>query len=477
MDHIQGASRDQLTLFPEALDDFIVQENPVRFIDAYIDSLDFQSLSFRHATLQETGRPPYHPADLLKLYLYGYLNRIRSSRMLERESHRNLEVMWLIKRLTPDFKTIADFRRDNRQPIRQVCREFTLFCRQLDLFSGDLVAIDGSKFKAVNRRDRNITRKQLKRTIQKLDEDIERYLQELDEADEEEPEEEKLTGEELQKKIEEMKRRRAEAEMMDKELQESGESQVSLTDPDSRMMPVSGGRRTDVAYNVQLSVDAKHKLILDHEVTNAVTDRHLLSCMAIRAKDLLGVDQLEVLADMGYYHGKEVKDCLQEGITPFIPKPHTSASRKRGLFSKEDFRYDPDQDCYWCPAGEQLSFRFQTREKGRDIKYYASSACAHCPIRAQCTRNKGGRRITRWVDEDLLDEMERRVQENREKMKLRKRLAEHPFGTIKHHWDQGHFLTRKLPNVRAEMSLTILAYNIRRAIKVLGVQRMVEALA
>jgi transposase len=300
MDHIQGASRDQLTLFPEALDDFIAQENPVRFIDAYIDSLDLQGLSFRHALLQETGRPPYHPGDLLKLYLYGYLNRIRSSRMLERESHRNLEVMWLIKRLTPDFKTIADFRRDNRQPIRLVCREFTLFCRQLDLFSGDLVAIDGSKFKAVNRRGRNFTRKQLKRTIQKLDEDIERYLQELDEADEEEPEEKKLTIEELQEKIDEMKRRRAEVEKMDKELEESGESQISLTDPDSRMMPVSGGRRTDVSYNLQLSVDAKHKLILDHEVTNAVTDRHLLSCMAIRAKDLLGVDQLEVLADMGY---------------------------------------------------------------------------------------------------------------------------------------------------------------------------------
>jgi transposase len=234
MDHIQGASRDQLTLFPEALDDFIAQENPVRFIDAYIDSLDFQNLSFRHAILQETGRPPYHPADLLKLYLYGYLNRIRLSRMLERESHRNLEVTWLIKRLTPDFKTIADFRRDNRQPIRQVCREFTLFCHQLDLFSGDLVAIDGSKFKAVNRRERNITRKQLKRTVEKLDEDIERYLRELDEADEEEPEEEKLTAEELQRKIEEMKRRRVETEKMDQQLEESSESQISFTDPAQR---------------------------------------------------------------------------------------------------------------------------------------------------------------------------------------------------------------------------------------------------
>jgi len=477
MDYIQGTDRDQFTLFPEALDDYISQENPVRFIDAYVDSLDLDQLGFRHAILQETGRPPYHPGDLLKLYLYGYLNRVRSSRQLEREAQRNVEVMWLMRRLTPDFKTIADFRRDNRKAIRNVSREFTLFCRQLNLFSGDLVAIDGSKFKAVNRRDRNFTKKQLKRLIQKLDEDIDRYLDELDEADEEEPQEKKLTAEELQQKIDEMRRRRAEAQELGKKLDESGASQISLTDPDSRMMPVSGGRRTDVGYNVQVSVDPKHKLIVDHEVTNAVTDRDLLSHIAKRVKDLLGVDELEVLADMGYYHGKEVKACLEAGITPYIPKPKTSASRKWGLFAKDDFRYDQEQDCYWCPAGEKLAFRFQTTEKGRDIKYYTSSACSQCAIKAQCTRNKGGRRITRWVDEDLLDEMERRVRGEPEKMKLRKRLAEHPFGTIKHHWDQGHFLTRKLPNVGAEMALTVLSYNIMRAIKILGVPRMIEALA
>ena len=477
MDHIQGTDRDQLTLFPEALDDYISEENPVRFIDAYVASLDLDQLGFRHAILRETGRPPYHPGDLLKLYLYGYLNRVRSSRQLEREAQRNVEVMWLMRRLAPDFKTIADFRRDNRQAIRNVSREFTLFCRQLDLFSGDLVAIDGSKFKAVNRRDRNFTRKQLKRVIQKLEEDIDRYLDEMDRADAEEPEQKKLTAEELQEKIDEMKRRRAEAEKMEKKLDESGETQISLTDPDSRMMPVSGGRRTDVAYNVQFSVDPKHKLIVDHEVTNAVTDRDLLSHMAIRVKDLLGVDDLEVLADMGYYHSKEVKACLEAGITPYIPKPQTSASRKRGLFAKDDFRFDQEQDCYWCPAGEKLTYHFQTTEKGRDIKYYASVACAHCSIKTQCTRNKDGRRITRWVDENLLDEMERRVRGEPEKMKLRKRLAEHPFGTIKHHWDQGDFLTRKLPNVRAEMALTVLAYNIKRAIKIMGVRRMIEALA
>ena len=477
MNHIKGNDRDQLTLFPDALDDFISQDSPVRFIDAFVDSLDLNRLAFRHATLQETSRPPYHPADLLKLYLYGYLNHIRSSRQLEREAHRNVEVMWLIRRLSPDFKTIADFRRNNREPIRRVCREFSLFCRKLDLFGGNLVAIDGSKFKAVNRRDRNFTRKQLERTIQKLDDDIDRYLDEMDEADAEEPEEKKLTAEELQEKIEEMKRMREEAGELEKKLDESGETQISLTDPDSRMMPVSGGRRTDVSYNVQVCVDEKYKLIPEHEVTNDVTDRDLLSHMAKRVKDFLGVDELEVLADMGYYHGKEIKACLDAGITPLIPKPKTSASRKRGLFAKDDFRYEPEQDCCWCPAGEKLSFRFQTTEKNREIKYYATSACAHCSIKAQCTRSKEGRRITRWVHEDVLDEMQSRVSANREKMKLRKQLAEHPFGTFKHHWHQGHFLTRKLPNVRAEMALTVMAYNIKRAIKVLGVQKMIEALA
>jgi len=451
MHHIHGLDRNQLTLFPEALDDYISHENPVRFIDAFIDTLELEQMSFAHALLQETGRPPYHPGDLLKLYIYGYLNRIRSSRQLERESHRNVEVMWLIKRLTPDFKTIADFRRNNRKPIRQVCRELTLFCKELDLFGGNLVAIDGSKFKAVNSRRNNVTKKQLKRTIQQLDEDIDRYLDEMDEADEEEPEEKKLSAEELQEKIEEMKHFRAEAEKMKKELDESGETQISLTDPDSRMMPVSGDRRTDVSYNVQVSVDEKHKLIVDHEVTNAVTDRDLLSFMAKRVKDLLGVEELEVLADMGYYHGKEVKACLEAGITPLISKPQTSANRKLGLFSKDDFKYDLEQDCYWCPAGEKLTFRFQTTEKGRETKYYASSACTHCPIKAQCTRSKDGRRITRWVDEDLLDEMERRVQENQDKMKLRKRLAEHRScsltGSFRNH--QVPLGSRAFPNPQA----------------------------
>lgn len=477
MRHIQGHSRDQITLFPESLDEYIADDNPIRFLDAFVNAMDLQNIGFKRAVPEETGRPPYDPADLLKLYLYGYLNRNRSSRQMEREANRNVEVIWLIRRLAPDFKTIADFRRDNRKAIQQVCREFTLFCRNLELFSGDMVAIDGSKFKAVNNKGRNFTERRLKKIIKKLDEDIDRYLDELDENDEMEPDEPKLTREELQEKIEEMKVRLKETQELERKRKERGESQISLTDPDSRSMPLGGGRTTVVGYNVQFSVDPKHKLILDHQVTNNVTDRDLLSDMAKRAKEILGVDQLEALADMGYYHGKEIKACLDEGITPYIPKPRTSANRKRGLFAKEDFQYDPEKDCYWCPAGESLTFRFQTTEKKRDIKYYATPACAHCTIRHQCTSSKDGRRITRWVDEDLLDEMERRVRASPEKMKLRKQLAEHPFGTIKRPWNQGYFLTKGLENVGTEMSLTVLAYNIKRAINILGVPKMLEALA
>jgi len=477
MQHIQGTSRDQLTFSPDAVDDYIAHDNPVRFMDAFIVTLDLQALGFRHTVLEDTGRPPYHPADLLKLYVYGYLNRIRSSRMLEREAQRNLEAIWLLRRLTPDFKTIADFRKDNRAAIQQVSRQFTLFCREQKLFQGDLVAIDGSKFKAVNSRARTFTKKQLRHSLQKLDQDIERYLDELDAADQEEPPEKKLSAEELGQKIEHMQRQRAKAKQLEQKLKKSRQSQISLTDPDSRCMPAAGGRTTDVGYNVQLAVDPKHKLILDHQVTNAVTDRGLLSTMAKRAKDLLGVAHLEALADKGYYHGKEVKACLDAGITPYLPKPRTSASRKRGLFSKEDFRYDLEQDCYWCPAAEKLAFRFQTTEQRRQIKYYTTPACRTCTLRPQCTHNKGGRRITRWLHEDLLDEMERRVRGSPEKMKLRKCLAEHPFGTIKRAWNQGYFLTRGLEGAGAEMSLTVLAYNLTRAIRVMGVPKMVEALA
>lgn len=479
MHHVQGQERDQLTLFPEALDDYIAKENPVRFLDAYVAGLDLKGLGFGHTLLEETGRPPYHPGDLLKLYVYGYLNRIRSSRRLETESGRNLELMWLLKRLTPDFKTIADFRRDNRRAIRGVCWQFILFCRKLDLFGGELVAVDGSKFKAQNAKGRNFTQSKLKRQMKELEKKVDEYLEELDEADEEEKDlPDKPNAEQLREKIEAMKRRQAELRQLEEQMKESGESQISLTDPDSRSMPVGGGEATVVGYNVQLSVDSKYKLIVDHEVTSDVTDLGLLNRMAGRAKQALGVAEMDVIADKGYYDGQEVKACLEENITPYIPKANTSANRKHGLFTKEDFRYDTDQDGYVCPAGRTLTYRFTTVEQEREIRYYSNpAACRECGLKLQCTRNKGGRRITRWVDEHLLEAMQARVRAEPDKVGLRKQLAEHPFGTIKHSWNQGYFLMRGVEKVRAEMALTVIAYDLKRAINILGVQRMIRALA
>jgi transposase len=477
MTHITGQNREQMTLFPEALDDYIAPENPVRFLDAYLESLDLDALGFQHVVPSETGRPPYHPGDLLRLYLYGYLNRLRSSRLLEREAGRNLELMWLLRRLTPDFKTIADFRKDNPQAIRQVCREFVVYCREQDLFGGELVAIDGSKFKAVNARDRNFSARKLQSVTQELDDKIKRYLEELDAHDAQEPHVKRPTAAELEQKIQRLKARKKKLRALARQLEQSGESQVSLTDPDSRSMPAGKGHGTDVGYNVQVSVDSKHKLILDHEVTNAPTDQGQLSAMAVRAKALLGVEHLEAVADMGYYDGKEVQACLKAGITPFIPKPHTSANRKLGLFGKEDFRYDRRRDCYHCPAGARLTFRFQTRELGRDIRYYATPACASCELRAKCTRNAGGRRLTRWVDEQILEDMQRRIRAQPNKLARRKGLVEHPFGTLKRSMNQGYFLTRGLTKVRTEMSLSVLAYNLKRVINILGVPKMIGALA
>ena len=476
MHHIDGIDRDQITMFPEALDDYIHEDNPVRFINAFVGNLDLSSLGFQRVITADTGRPPYHPGDLLRLYIYGYLNRVRSSRRLEKETNRNVELMWLLRRLTPDFKTIADFRRDNLKAIQKVCRSFTLFCRECDLFGGELIAIDGSKFKAVNSRRKNFTKRKLNSFIKKTDQQIEDYLNDLDENDELEAQVHKPTAEEIQEKIKSLKERKGKYGKLLDELEASGETQVSFTDPDSRSMPLGQNHGTQVGFNVQVSVDDKHKLIIDHDVTNEVNDFNQLERMATRAKEILQVDELEVIADKGYYNGAQIKACLKKGITPTIPKANTSANRKKGLFTKQDFRYDREDDCYWCPAGDKMTFRFQTTEKNRDIKYYATSSCRACKIKHKCTSSKGGRRITRWVDEDLLDEMQRRIENNPDLRTRRKAIVEHPFGTIKLSMDQGYFLMKGIPKTSAEASLSFLAYNIKRVINIMGVPKMIEAL-
>jgi transposase len=472
MSHIEGAPRDQQVLFPEVLDDYIAEENPVRFIDAFVESLDLHALGFRRVQPAVTGRPAYHPEDLLKLYIYGYMNRIRSSRRLEQEAHRNIELLWLLRKLYPDFNTIADFRKDNVKAFKQVFRAFTLLCKEWGLFGQELVAIDGSKFKAVNSKRRNFTKVKRTATLVHIDAHIEQYLHDLNTADAEEAERQKPTAEELRAKIQQLRERKGRYEALLQEMDATGQSQVSLTDPNSRSMPKSP--KVDVGYNAQVAVDAQHKLIVVQDVTNAVTDVDQLSGIAIQAKEALGVDQVKVVADMGYYHGEEIKACEDAGIEPYVAKPLTSANRKLGLYGKEQFTYDPALDCYRCPAGQALTFRFATVELGRHIRYSATTACRTCVLKARCTRNKEGRRITRWVHEHMLERMQQRVKAHPTIMKRRKQIVEHPFGTIKHWHDQGYFLMRGLEKVRAELSLSTLASNLRRVVTILGVPNMLH---
>ncbi|MGH7665647.1 MAG: IS1182 family transposase [Gemmatimonadaceae bacterium] len=475
MGYICGADREQQLLFPEVLDEYVTAENPVRFIDAFVASLDLKALGFQRATASETGRPAYDPGDLLRLYVYGYLNRLRSSRKLERETGRNVELMWLMRKLTPDFKTIADFRRDNTKALKQVCREFTLLCKQLDLFAGELVAIDGSKFRAVNSKKRNFTAASLERRIREIDARITEYLREMDTQDRSEPGSSVATAAALEEKIDALHERRTRYESLCGELEASGESQRSETDPESRSMKVYGG--VDVCYNVQTAVDEKHKLIVANDVTNDATDRDYLSPMAKAANEVLDSDHLQVVADMGYYNGPEITACLEAGITPTVPRPRTSANAKHGLFTKDDFKYDAAEDRYRCPAGEILTYRFSTVEGGRGMRYYSTGACGRCAMKARCTRNQQSRRITRWVDEAVLEAMERRLRAQPELLTRRKAIVEHPFGSMKRGMDQGYFLMKGLEKVGAEFSLTVLAYNLRRVITLVGVPRMMTALA
>ncbi len=475
MAYIAGPDRTQAVLLPEVLDDYVGADNPVRFLDAFVAQLDLDALGFQRAVPAETGRPGYDPGDLLRLYLYGYLHRIRSSRRLEQETHRNVELMWLLRRLTPDFKTIADFRRDHPAALKGVCRECILLCRRLDLFGGELLAIDGSKFRAVNARDRSYTPARLATLQRDIDRTIAHYLRELERQDHVEAGTERPSAEALQTKIAALQERRARYATLQQELAASGETARSLTDPDSR--PMMSGGRIEVCYNAQTAVDAKHKLIVAEDVTNAAGDRDQLSPLATAAQEGLGGATPVVLADQGYYHGTEIKRCLGAGLTPLVPRPLTSANAARGLFTKDDFVYDATADGYRCPAGELLTYRSTTVELGRTIKNYRTRACARCALKPRCTRNKDGRKITRWVDEHLLEAMAAHLRRAPDLFRQRKALAEHPFGTMKRGMDQGYFLLKTLRKVRGEFSLTVLAYNLKRVLNLVSVPQLLEALA
>lgn len=474
MSYIEGESREQRILFPEVLDDYISEDNVVRFIDAFVDGLEMEELGFDRSAPKETGRPPYDPRDILKLYIYGYLNRLRTGRTLERECQRNLELMWLMRKLRPDFKTIADFRKDNRKAFRGVFRQFVLVCKEMGLMGGELVAVDGSKFKAVNSGQKNFSQKKLEQRLKEIDKKVERYLEEMDRADKQENQN-PVTAEELKEKIDKLKERKGRYEELLKELKASGKKQVSLTDPDSRAMALTP--KGEVSYNVQTAVDSKHHLIVEQDVTNEGLDNHQLLLMAQRSQEMLGQTDLHVVADMGYYNHEELKQCEEAGITPYVSRPIVSKNTARGLFGKEKFVYEADGDCYRCPAGERLTFRFESKErKQKKFRYYWTTACLGCPIKAQCTTNKKFRRLKRWEHEAVVERIEKRVGANPSIMKLRQQIVEHPFGTIKFWNDQRHFLMRGLEKVKGEFSLSTLAYDIKRAINVLGVKALVAAL-
>jgi transposase len=479
MNYIAGSDRGEVLLLPEVLDDYITPENPVRFIDAFVAQLDVSKVGFTNAQLNETGRPPYDPGDLLRLYLYGYLNRVRSSRGLEREAARNLELIWLLRKLRPDFKTIADFRRDNGQGIKAVCREFTLLCRKLELFGGELVAIDSTKIKAQNAKGRNYSEAKLKALLAEIESKVSAYLEELDRADAQEASstdsEQRLSVEELKHKIAQLKERKKELQSLAQDLEKSGGTQVSLTDPDSRAM--SMGRGSSVGYNVQAAVDAKHSLIVDTHVTNTTSDLGALGIMAIKAQENLEAKNLSVVADKGYYNGKEVLACDSIGVTAYVAKPLTSANTARGLYGKESFKYNAKKNCYICPAGQKLTYRFATNEKGRAIYYYRASGCKSCPLKAKCTRNKENRTITRLASEEVQEKMAERVAANPQIMRRRKAIIEHCFGTIKRSLGYDYFLCRGMLNVATEVNLTVLAYNLKRACNLVGVTNLIAAVS
>jgi transposase len=471
---IQGEHRGQSTLLPESLDDYVSDTNPVRVVDVFVDELDLVSLGFESATPADTGRPAYHPAILLKIYIYGYLNRIQSSRRLERETQRNVELMWLTGRLMPDFKTIANFRKDNSKAIRGVCRQFVVLCQQLGLFGENLVAIDGSKFKAVNNRDRNFTSAKLKRRMEEIESSINRYLTALDAADQEEPKSPQPKVVRLEERIAKLKAQMRELQAIEIQLNESPDKQVSLTDPDARSMMTRG--TGIVGYNVQAAVDTQHHLIVAHEVTNVGSDRDQLSAMAQQAREAMASKTLSVVADRGYFKSEEILACHDANITAYVPKPMTSAARAEGRFNNDAFIYDSVKNEYTCPAGEALIWRFSSVEKGMKLHRYWSSKCQSCALKLQCTPSKQ-RRVRRWEHEAVLEEMQTRLNNAPEMMRIRKRTVEHPFGTLKQWMGATHFLTRRLPGVGAEMSLNVLAYNLKRVMNILGTSGLIKAMS
>jgi transposase len=474
---IEGVDRSQATLLPDSVEDFVGEDNAVRVVDVFVEGLDLRDLGFERVDPRSTGRPSYHPSVLLKLYIYGYLNREQSSRRLEREAGRNVEVMWLLGRLVPDHKTIADFRKDNGKAIRKVCSQFVELCRRIGLLATASVAIDGSKFKAVNNRDRNFTKAKMARRVKQIEESVERYLHQLDSADRQEPTEaiqSRVTR--IHEKIDKLKDEMRRLKSLEAEMMASPDEQVSLTDPDARSMATSGRGSGVVGYNVQAAVDTIHHLIVAHDVIQSGSDRASLTPMAELAKEAFQVDKIDVVADRGYFSSEQIKECADAGVTLTLPKPVTTGMKAKGRFGKQDFRYIAERDVYICPAGQMLSFISHKRETGGlHLRRYGTTGCAACPMKVRCT-TADQRVVTRWEHEHLLDDVQRRLDNNPKAMRIRRETVEHPFGTIKMRMGATHFLMKRLKNVKTETALSVLAYNLTRAMNILGPGPLIQAI-
>ena len=473
---IAGEDRQQATLLPDCLDDYVTSDNPVRLIEVFVDELDLTTLGFVGAVPEATGRPAYHPATLLKIYLYGYLNRIPSSRRLERETQRNIEMIWLTGRLMPDFKTLADFRKNNGPAIQAACAQFVVLCRRLDLFSKAVVAIDGSKFKAVNNRDKNFTAAKVEARLAQVEASIGRYLVALDRADREQSDVAEARTTRLTEKIAGLREQMKALQAMGEQVEAAPDGQVSLTDPDARSMATSGKGTGLVGYNVQAAVDAEHHLIVAHDVTNVGNDRNQLAPMGLKAQEATGCGTLTVLADRGYLNGDQVLACEGSGVLPCVPKTLTSGNAKRGLFTGQDFVYDAAKDHYTCPAGHHLTKGITRSDRRDEIDHYRNlTACHTCALKPRCTADTV-KRVKRWVHEGVIDAMQGRLDRMPDAMKIRRQTVEHPFGTLKAWMGATHFLTRTLAKVKTEMSLYVLAYNMKRMIQIFGVGPLIAGI-
>ena len=472
---VQGADRHQAQLLPSVLDDYVDEDNPARVIDVFVDGLDLAALGFGRVEAAATGRPGYAPACMLKLYVYGYLNQVQSSRRLEREARRNTELMWLTGKLAPDFKTIADFRRTNSEALKRACAAFVAICRGLGLLSGGVVAVDGSRFKAVNTRDKNFTPAAVRRRIEQAEASIARYLEALDTVDRQEGAAAELRGVRIKARLASLAKQVRDLQAVEVELASAPDRQISRTDPDARAMATNGKGTGMVGYNVQAAVDTEHHLVVAHEVTNLGHDRSQLANMAAQAKAATGGEALTVLADRGYFSGEEILACEALGATPLLPRPLTSGSKAEGRYGKQDFVYDAEKNEYVCPAGERLTWRFDNVENGMRLHAYWTSNCSTCALKPSCTTGKE-RRIKRWEHEAVIEAMQERLDHQPDAMRTRRKTVEHVFGTLKAWMGAVHFRMRRLSKVSGEMSLHILAYNLKRLVSIFGVRPLISAL-